>query len=168
MHIQFDAAQNPINYICILAHLKPSPNTHHKQTSTHNQYSNDLLSSLLHDGGQHKFGRFIIHNDVAVIDVRRCRILLVVLVRTGRRIGRRLIRHNAWPAFAAAVQRRLGQPSCLGDIFDYAAAARHQFGQMRFPGGSLLFRSRTKCLMDKWNVRVGAGLETIFRLYRHI
>lgn len=82
---------------------------------------------------------------MAIINIWRSGVLVLVLVGAGRRVGRCILRHDARTALA--VQRRFGESPRLRDIFDDAAAAAgREIGQIRFFGGPLLLRSYPKCL----------------------
>lgn len=84
---------------------------------------------------------------MAIINIWRSSILIFVLVRSGRRVGRCIVRHNTWATLA--VQRRFSESPRLCDIFDNAAAtaaAGREIGQIRFLGSPLLLCSYPKCL----------------------
>lgn len=79
------------------------------------------LARLLDNGGQHELGGLVVHDDMAVVDVWRDGILVLLLVGATGRVRGRLVRHD--PAgVSAAVQGRLCQPPRLGDVLDDAAA----------------------------------------------
>lgn len=94
-----------------------------------------LLAGLLDDRGQHELGRLIVHDDMAIIDIGRDGILVLLLVGAARRVGCRLVGQDA-AGVPAAVKCRLRQAACLCNVLDDATA--RQLRQMRLAGSPLL------------------------------
>lgn len=98
-----------------------------------------LLAGLLDDRGQHELGRLIVHDDMAIIDIGRDGILVLLLVGSACRVGCRLVGQDA-AGVPAAVKCRLRQAARLCNVLDDATA--RQLRQMRL-AGSPLFPSTT-------------------------
>lgn len=104
------------------------------------------LARLLDNGGQHELGGLVVDDDVAVIDVRRDGVLVLLLVGAAGRVGGRLVRHD--PAgMSTAVQGRFGQSAGLGDVLDDTAAS--EFREVGLTGRPLLPRPTPQGLLQQ-------------------
>lgn len=110
---------------------------------TCNQLKSYVLSRFFNYCSQHKFCRFIVDNDMAIVNIWWASILIFIFIWTGCCISWCIFGHNTWATFT--IQRCFRKSPRLRYIFDDTAAGC-KIGQMWFFSCSLLFCSYSKCL----------------------